>query len=212
MVETLLRGGFMMIPILLGSILALTIIIERLWTLQRSKVAPNPFLTRMNGMLQAGRCSEALSACRENDTNVARILAAGLQQTSRPRSEITEALELAGRQENARLTRWIGALGAIAALEPLMGLLGTVLGLIESFRDVEKLQVVGNPSVVAAGVWQALITTAAGLVIAIPTYAMYRYFRSRVSDLVMEMESSAFELVQQLTTSSCKDPASGGAE
>lgn len=152
MVDTLLRGGFMMIPILAGSVLALTIIIERLWTLQRTKVAPKPFLQRMQGMLADGKCSEALSACRENDTNVARILAAGLQQNDRPRAEITEALELAGRQESAHLMRWVGALGAIAALEPLMGLLGTVLGLIEAFRDVEKLQVVGNPSVVAAGV------------------------------------------------------------
>lgn len=209
MVDTLMRGGFMMVPILLGSVLALTIIIERFWTLQSSRVAPRPFLDRMKKMLAEGKCSEALSACRENETNVARVLAAGLEQSGRPRNEVAEALEMAGRQETARLTRWVGALGAIAALEPLMGLLGTVLGLIESFREVEKLKVVGNPSVVASGVWQALITTAAGLVIAIPTYAMYRYFRSRVAGQVMQMEASAFQLVQQLTIEACQADGEG---
>ncbi len=209
MVDTLMRGGFMMVPILLGSVLALTIIIERFWTLQSARVAPRPFLDRMKKMLAEGKCSEALSACRENETNVARVLAAGLEQSGRPRNEVAEALELAGRQETARLTRWVGALGAIAALEPLMGLLGTVLGLIESFREVEKLKVVGNPSVVASGVWQALITTAAGLVIAIPTYAMYRYFRSRVAGQVMQMEASAFQLVQQLSIEACHADGEG---
>lgn len=212
MIDTLMRGGFMMIPILAGSVLALTIIIERLWTLQRSKVAPPPFLKRMDTMLTDGQCSEAISACRENNTNVARILAAGLQESHRPRAEIVEALELTGRQETASLSRWVGALGAIAALEPLMGLLGTVLGLIESFKDVEKSEVMGNPSVVASGVWQALITTAAGLIIAIPTYAMYRYFRSRVSDMMLDMETSSFKLVQQLSADQCTESARDGDE
>ncbi len=212
MVDTLMRGGFMMVPILLGSVLALTIVIERLWALQRSRVAPEAFLERMDRMLAENKCSEALSACRENETHVARVLAAGLQQADRPRAEVTEALELAGRQEASGLSRWVGALGAIAALEPLMGLLGTVLGLIESFRDVEQLKVVGNPSVVAAGVWQALITTATGLIIAIPAYAMYRYFRSRIAGLVLEMETSAFRLVQQLSAEACRQEQQEGAE
>ncbi len=199
MVDTLMRGGLMMVPILLGSVLALTIIIERLWALQKNMIAPRPFINRMKEMLTQGQYSEALSACRENNTHMARVLAAGLEQQSRPRAEVVEALELAGRKEASNLSRWVGALGAIAALEPLMGLLGTVLGLINSFQEVEKLKVVGNPSVVASGVWQALITTAAGLVIAIPTYAMYRYFRSRISRMLMEMEDNAFQMVQMLT-------------
>jgi biopolymer transport protein ExbB len=199
MFETLLRGGFMMVPIILGSVLALTIIIERFWVLQRDKVFPERFLRRMEEMVKDEKISEALGACRENESTVARILTAGLENTGRPRQEIQEALQLAGRRETSVLSRWVGALGAIAALEPLMGLLGTVLGLIEAFREVETLKVVGNPSVVAAGVWQALITTAAGLIIAIPTYAFYRYFRARVSKLVMEMEQSAFGMLQQLS-------------
>jgi len=201
MVDTLVRGGFMMIPILFGSVLALTIIIERLWVLQRSKVFPGAFLARMDEMVKSGRRSEALSACRENDSTVARILSEGLENSNRPRNEIVEALQVAGRRESAGMSRWVGALGAIAALEPLMGLLGTVLGLIEAFKRVEATNIVGNPSAVAGGVWQALITTAAGLIIAIPAYAVYRYFRSRVSGLVMDMEQSAFQLVQELTAS-----------
>ena len=201
MFETLLRGGFMMVPIILGSVLALTIIIERFWVLQRDKVFPERFLRRMEEMVKDEKISEALGACRENESTVARILTAGLENTGRPRQEIQEALQLAGRRETGILSRWVGALGAIAALEPLMGLLGTVLGLIEAFREVETLKVVGNPSVVAAGVWQALITTAAGLIIAIPTYAFYRYFRARVGKLVMEMEQSAFGMLQQLSSS-----------
>ncbi len=199
MIETIVRGGFMMVPILLGSLLALTIIIERLWFLQRSRVIPEAFLSRMNEMMRSGRKAEALSACRENDSTIARILTAGLENSQRPRAEIQESLQLVGRGESSYLSRWVGALGAIAALEPLMGLLGTVLGLIEAFREVEKLKVVGNPSIVAAGVWQALITTAAGLIIAIPAYAMYRYFRTRVKSLVMEMELGAFSVLQHLS-------------
>ena len=190
----------MMVPIILGSVLALTIIIERFWVLQRDKVFPERFLRRMEEMVKEKKISEALGACRENESTVARILTAGLENTDRPRQEIHEALQLAGRQETGVLSRWVGALGAIAALEPLMGLLGTVLGLIEAFREVETLKVVGNPSVVAAGVWQALITTAAGLFIAIPVYAFYRYFRARVAKLVMEMEQSAFGMLQQLSS------------
>jgi len=189
-----------MVPIILGSVLALTIIIERFWVLQRDKVFPERFLRRMEEMVRDNKISEALGACRENESTVARILKSGLENTGRPRQEIQEALQLAGRQETSLLSRWVGALGAIAALEPLMGLLGTVLGLIEAFREVETLKVVGNPSVVAAGVWQALITTAAGLIIAIPTYAFYRYFRARVAKLVMDMEQSAFGMLQQLST------------
>lgn len=211
MIDTLLRGGFMMVPILLGSVLALTIIIERFWMLQRSRVFPPAFLSRMDDMVRRGQRSEALSACRENDSTVARILAEGLKNSHRTRGEITEALEVVGRSESASLSRWVGALGAIAALEPLMGLLGTVLGLIDAFREVESLKVVGNPSVVAAGVWTALITTAAGLTIAIPTYAFYRYFRARVSNMVLDMEQSAFHLVQQLTSQEGPSPEEEGA-
>lgn len=198
MMDVIIRGGIMMVPILLGSVLALTIIIERLWTLQRAKIFPGDFWRRMQSMVGEGRVAEALSACRENDSSLARVLAAGLQAVGLERARIQEELQSAGRQEAAVLLRWVGALGAIAALEPMMGLLGTVLGLIESFREVERLKVVGNPSVVAAGVWQALITTAAGLMIAIPTYAMYRYFRAKVTALVLSLERGANELLRSL--------------
>ena len=189
----------MMVPILLGSVMALTIIIERLWSLQRKRILPQGFLRRIERMVGEGKRSEALTACRENDSAIARVLGVGLDVADRPRPEIQEALQMAGRHEAGEMNRWVGALGAISALEPLMGLLGTVLGLIESFRDVEKLKVVGNPSVVAAGVWQALITTAAGLMIAIPTYIMYRYFRSHINSLVMDMERVTFGILQKIT-------------
>ncbi len=207
MMDVIVRGGIMMVPILLGSVLALTIVIERLWTLQRSRIIPADFLRRMQGMVAEGRTAEALSACRENDSSLARVLASGLQAAGLERSRIQEELQSAGRREASLLLRWVGALGAIAALEPMMGLLGTVLGLIQAFREVEKLKVVGNPSVVAAGVWQALITTAAGLMIAIPAYAMYRYFRSRVMGLVLSMEGGANDLLRSLERA-----GSGGKE
>ncbi len=209
MLDILMRGGFMMIPILLGSVLALAIIIERFWSLQRTKVFPEGFLVRMDEMMKSSRKAEALSACRENESAISRILEAGVQSGDRPRTEIREALQVAGRSEAMLLNRWVGTLGAVAALEPLMGLLGTVLGLIESFRDLSTSTVVGDPSVVASGVWQALITTAAGLIIAIPTFAMYRYFRARVSLLVMDMEQSAFSLLQQLSQPQQQQPEAG---
>ncbi len=196
--DAITRGGFMMAPILVGSLLALAIAIERLLALRRARVLPAGLLARLDPLLGAGRREEALAACREDGSALARVLQAGLACGSRPRAEIVEALELAGRREAAELSRWVGALGGIAALEPLMGLLGTVLGLITAFQSVEKLRVIGNPSVVAAGVWEALITTAAGLFVAIPAFALYRYLRARVSRLTMELEDGAFQLVQRL--------------
>ncbi|RME29110.1 MAG: MotA/TolQ/ExbB proton channel family protein, partial [Deltaproteobacteria bacterium] len=127
----------MMVPILLGSVMALTIIIERLWSLQRRRILPEGFLQRIERMVSEGKRSEALTACRENDSAIARVIGVGLEVADRPRPEIQEALQMAGRHEAGEMNRWVGALGAIAAVEPLMGLLGTVLGLIESFRDVE---------------------------------------------------------------------------
>ncbi|HOX44845.1 MAG TPA: MotA/TolQ/ExbB proton channel family protein [Myxococcota bacterium] len=208
--DVIVRGGIMMAPILLGSVLALAIVVERLWSLQRSRVLPAAFLESMQRLLTEGRREEALTACRQAPSALALVLAAGLENSSRPRAEIVEALEIAGRREAARLSRWVGALGAIAALEPLMGLLGTVLGLIAAFQSVEQLKVIGNPSIVAAGVWQALITTAAGLFVAIPAYALYRYLRARVSALTLELEDGAFLLVQRLTAGPGRARAEGG--
>jgi biopolymer transport protein ExbB len=201
MYKIISQGGFMMIPILLGSVFSIAIIIERFWFLQRTKVLPSDFLKRMDRMIKDRKIAEATSACRENDSTVARIFIAGLENSDRPRPEIREALQVAGKQETSVLLRWIGSLGVIAAVEPLMGLLGTVLGMIEAFMKIEEMKVVGDPSVVASGVWKALITTAAGLIIAIPTYAFYRYFKGRVLGIIMDMESYAFRLLQHISLS-----------
>ncbi len=199
MIDTIIRGGFMMIPILLGSVLALTIIIERFLVMQRSRVLPEAFLERMNKMLKTGKVAEAISACRENDSVVARIMSAGLENSHRSKSDIKEALEDAGKLEATNLSRWIAALGRIEAMEPLMGLLGTVLGMIEAFKKIEELNVIGDPSALASGVWQALITTAAGLLIAIPTFVFYRYFRTRINSLLLEMEQNAHLLLRHMS-------------
>ena len=191
------KGGPVMIPILLGSVLALGLFLERLWALRREQVIPASFRSRVRALVRSGRLSEAEVLCQENGSSLAVIIGAGLRETGKTRAEIKEAVNDVGRREVSHLERFVDFLGTIAAVEPLMGLLGTVTGLIGAFQRVEAQALKGsgvNPGDLAGGIWEALITTAAGLVVAIPTYLAYRYLQGRVDGLVVEMEEDSMEL------------------
>lgn len=191
------KGGLVMYPILLGSVFALALFLERLWVLRRDNIIPQGLSTRMRTLIRSGKLSEGAVLCQENASALAHVIHAGLKESGRSRGEIKESINDVGRREISRLEERVDLLGTIAAIEPLMGLLGTVTGLIRAFQKVEVLAGKGagvNPGALAAGIWEALITTAAGLIIGIPAYLGYRYLQGRVSSVAVEMEESSMEL------------------
>ena len=195
--ELFKAGGLLMWPILACSVLAVAIAAERLWRLRRSKVAPPNLVAQIVHLHRRQRIdAEALKALRESSPRGC-VLAAGLANLRHSREVMKEAIEETGRHVVHELERHLNALGTIAAISPLLGLLGTVVGMIKVF-DVITTQGVGNAEVLAGGISEALITTAAGLAVAIPSLILYRYLRGRVDELVVTMEQEAIRLVEIL--------------
>jgi len=193
--ELVKAGGWLMVPILLCSVIALAIIGERFWSLQRKRIIPKHLVAQIwhwhkNGQLDVAR----LNSIRFNSP-LGRVLAAGLVNMSHSREIMKESIEDTGRHVVLELERYLNTLGTIAAITPLLGLLGTVIGMIKVFSAITTYGV-GNPGVLAGGISEALITTAAGLTVAIPTLFFYRYFRGLVDALVVSMEKEALKMVE----------------
>ena len=197
MLELIRSGGVLMWPIMLCSIISLAIIVERFWSLQTKRITPKNLVAQVwqwarSGNLDARRIQELRAG-----SPLGRILAAGLVNLQHDREIMKESIEEVGRHVAHELDRFLNTLGTIATISPLLGLLGTVFGMIEVFTVITT-QGVGDPSVLAHGISVALITTAAGLTVAIPTLMFYRYFRGRVDDLVINMEQEALKMVEVL--------------
>ena len=194
MLEIILAGGWLMVPILLCSTLSVAIIIERFWTLRKSKVTPEG----LTGMVEDWAARHELDARHleqiRNESPLGRIYAAALINRKRPRDAIKEAVEDTGRHVVHDLERFLNTLGTIAGISPLLGLLGTVVGMIKVFSAI-MISGVGDANVLAGGISQALITTAAGLTVAIPSYFFYRFFRGMVAEYVISMEEKAISLI-----------------
>ncbi|MFO0637531.1 MAG: MotA/TolQ/ExbB proton channel family protein [Nannocystaceae bacterium] len=196
------QGGPLMWAILAASVVGVAVFIERLWSLQRGKLLPRAFVDRIRGLVVKRKTSEALLLCEENRSSIALIMAAGLRAFSqgRDREHIKEAVEEVGDREVARMGRNVEIVGTVAAVSPLLGLLGTVVGMIQVFKnfvDAYKVGVVG-PDAFAEGIWQALITTAYGLVVAIPMLVVYKFLQGRNERIVVDMEEDALGLVDLL--------------
>ncbi len=205
--EIITNGGWLMVPILGGSVIALGFFIERLFALGRAKVAPPGLGESVREALREGggdAGSEALETARKiclaSPTSLSRVLLAGLAAAGRSRARQQEHLEEAGRREAARLERYVGVLGVVASIEPLLGLLGTVVGMIAVFQSVVTAGV-GDPAVLAQGIWAALITTAAGLSVAIPSFIGWRILDTKVGDHLRLLEEEASALVEALEES-----------
>lgn len=189
--EFLAKGGWLMIPILGASVVGLAFFLERLWALQRARIVPPRFLELVQKKLREGRLDEALSLCEANESPVAAMLEAGIDHAGCEREVIKEVMLEKGEREMFFMERFTNALGAIATVTPLMGLLGTVIGMIQVFQGVVGQAGQGgavDAGALAAGIWEALITTAAGLTVAIPIYLGYRYVMSRIDRYAVEME------------------------
>ena len=195
MFEIVKSGGWLMFPIILCSIVAFAIIGERLWSLQRKRIIPKHLVAQIWHMQTKGHVSaEQISSVR-NSSPLGRVLAAGLSNVNNSREVMKESIEETGRHVVHELERYMNSLGTIAAITPLLGLLGTVIGMIKVF-SVITAQGVGNPAVLAGGISEALITTAAGLSVAIPSLMAHRYFRGLIDSLVVFMEQEAIKMVE----------------
>ncbi|MBE9536050.1 MAG: MotA/TolQ/ExbB proton channel family protein [Proteobacteria bacterium] len=197
--EYLSKGGIVMIPIISCSLFALAIFIERLWSMKKENVLPADLFATVERLLKENKVGEALYMCGRNDSCLSRIILTALKSHGRRTSDIKEAIEEAGRREVTLLDKHTGILGTIANISPLLGLLGTVSGMIKAF-NVIAAGGVGDPAVLAGGISEALITTASGLTVAIPTFVAYKFLTSRADQLVIDMEEYSLNLVDLLKT------------
>ena len=198
MLDFIIKGGVVMIPILACSVIALAIVIERFINLTEGKVIPKDFFVRIKGLLLEGHINEALSICSKSNKPIAKIIEAGIMKYYFGRDEIKEAIEDAGRHEIASVEKYLNILSTIAGVAPLLGLLGTVTGMIKVFNII-SLGGIGKAEELAGGIGEALITTAAGLSIAIPTLVFHNIFSERADRLILKMEKSSMELTEILS-------------
>ncbi|MBL7156928.1 MAG: MotA/TolQ/ExbB proton channel family protein [Candidatus Omnitrophica bacterium] len=200
--EFIIKGGPIMGLIILCSIMAFAVFLERMWHLRNAKIDTKKFMQEISAKVKNNKVMEALDMCNITRGPIARILKSGIMKYDRHRHDIKEAIENAGIHEVPLLEKNLGVLATIAHITPLLGLLGTVVGMLKAFQVIEEKamsMVPVNPGDLAGGIWEALITTVAGLSIAIPTYVAYNYLVSRVDNFVLDMEKSATELVNILS-------------
>jgi biopolymer transport protein ExbB len=197
MLEFVVKGGPVMVPLLLCSVISLGIIVERCLSLRRHRILKYDVLQRIEELLRDRKIPEASTLCKRYPSSMTRILLAAILNHDKSRQEIKEIIEDAGRQEIPVLERYLTILGTIASISVLLGLLGTVMGMIRTFNSIAALGY-GNPEALASGISEALVATATGLMIAIPTLVLYNFFTSRVDSLVIEMEKNSLRMLSIL--------------
>lgn len=195
MLELIKAGGWLMWPILLCSVIAMAIIAERFWSLRKARIAPDNLVGRVWQWQKEGRLDAERIHYLRAGSPLGMVLAAGLLNRDHSREIMKEGIEEVGRHVAHELERFLNTLGTIASISPLLGLLGTVIGMIKVFTVI-TVQGVGDPAVLSEGISEALLTTAAGLSVAIPSLMFHRYFRGRVDDLIVAMEQEALKLVE----------------
>ncbi len=202
-------GGQIMWLLVLLSAISLSFIFERAWSLRRGAVLPKKFLIKLRDHWHRREISEVLTMCASSDTSIARVLRAGLLHFGQDLARMEDAIETAGAHETTLLRRNLSLMSSIGNIATMLGLLGTVLGMIESFELIAETGT-GDASVVAGGIFKALVTTAAGLGVGIFTIAAYSYFRRRVEILVIDLEDISFRLLEDLVHDRAPDPAPQG--
>ena len=201
--EFIVKGGPLMALIILCSVIAFAVFIERIWHLRRARIDTDRFVKSILELIKHNKIMEAIDKCNDTPGPIAHIMKVGILKHDRTREEIRESIQDAGVHEVPRLEKNLGVLATIAHISPLLGLLGTVTGMVKAFQVIEQKAVSMipvNPGDLAGGIWESLITTVAGLTVAIPTYVVYNYLVNKVDGFVLEIEKSATELVNMLAT------------
>ncbi len=209
MIEVLRSGGPVMIPLAACSVLALAVIVEKLWNLREQKVLPAGEVEHLRSLIDDGRFERAAEYARSRPGPLTNILYPAIEARHEPREFIREVVRDAGRQEVPALERYLGVLGTVASVSPLLGLLGTVLGMIQVFAVISQ-QGIGQADALAGGISQAMITTATGLAIAIPSLVAYNYFVGKAEALLLEIERQVLEMIKLIVQR--RQPEDGRAE
>jgi len=197
-ISILSKGGLLMILIAICSFIGAGIIVERWLTLRRARVNTGTLMNRVRQSLRGGEVGRALDICDETPGPVARMLKEGVLRAGASRELIRETVESAGKSELYKLERGLDSLATVAGVAPLLGFLGTVTGMIRAFMDIQSLGGQVNANVLAGGIWEALVTTAAGLTVGIPALIFYNWLVGKVRHFVFEMERSSMELLDLL--------------
>lgn len=198
--EILTQGGVLMIPLFVLSILAIYVIAERWRMIENSKMDINTTLNTIETLLKSGSQQRAIQYCEEYNKPLARILKAGIRRLGRPIADIESSIQKAGKKEIFHLERRMNWLATIAGVAPLIGFTGTVTGMIRAFMDIQSLQGNVNPSVLAGGIWEALITTATGLIVGIIAYGFYNFLLGKINRMVFELENASADFIDLLQT------------
>ena len=196
--DIIMEAGWIMIPIFLLSLLTIYVLVERLMVLKQAKSDRPQIMSRIREYVRAGNVQGAQAYCDAQDNPLTRIVKYGLERLGRPISEIQDAVNSAGKHEAFQLERRMDLLASIAGIAPMLGFLGTVTGMIEAFQQIQALQGNVNPSVLAGGIWEALVSTAGGLIVGIAALFFYNFLLGRINRLVYDMEQSATEFIDML--------------
>ncbi|MFN3189458.1 MAG: MotA/TolQ/ExbB proton channel family protein [Aureliella sp.] len=201
LVSVIRKGGILMFPIMVCSVVLMVFVLERLFFLRRSRIMPRLFVRGVLEQLEQNQIEqeEAIELCEQNGSPIAELYVTALKKWGRPAVEIEQAVLDAGDHVTSQLKKYLRLFSAISNLTPLLGLLGTVLGMINAFNAIAQADAMGRPELLAAGIGGALITTAAGLCVAIPAYAAYAFFVGRSDRLILEMDAMAQDLIEQIS-------------
>lgn len=198
LLDVLILGGWVMIPLILLSILTIYLLIERVITIRNASSNPDAITDRVRDYVRNGDVEGAITYCQKKDVPITRILKQGLERLGRPISEIQDAVQAAGKHETYELEKRTNLLASIAGIAPMLGFFGTVVGMIKAFQEIQNLQGNVNPSVLAGGIWEALVTTAAGLLVGILALFSYNFLIGRIRRLTNDMERSATDFIDLL--------------
>lgn len=205
LLDVLVLGGWVMVPLVLLSVVTVYFLIERLITIRQASSNPDAITERVRDYVRSGDVDGAIAYCHQKDVPITRILKQGLERLGRPISEIQDAVQAAGKHETFELERRTNILASIAGIAPMLGFFGTVIGMIRAFQQIQNLQGNVNPSVLAGGIWEALVTTAAGLLVGILALFSYNLIIGRIRRLTNDMERSATDFIDLL-----QEPVSSG--
>jgi len=202
--DLMVEGGILMIPILVLFFLSIYVIAERWSAIGRSNTDTDTFLVSIENLLKSGKQNEAMQYCDSFDKPLARIIKAGIKRLGRPIRDIEDAIDNAGKKEIFYLEKKMNWLATIAGVAPLLGFTGTVTGMIEAFMDIQSLQGNVNPSALAGGIWEALITTAAGLMVGLIAFGFYNFLLGKINRSIFELENASADFMDLLQTPSPK--------
>lgn len=205
--DLLIEGGILMIPIFVLFLISFYVIVERWSALSRSHTDTGRFLGTIEGMLKNGKPADAIHYCDDFDKPLARIIKSGIKRLGRPIRDIEDAIDNAGKKEIFFLEKRMNWLATIAGVAPLLGFTGTVTGMIEAFMDIQSLQGNVNPSELAGGIWEALITTAAGLIVGLIAFGFYNFLLGKINRSIFELENASADFIDLLQSPAPKKQA-----